>query len=486
MKPLTDPRLWFRSWRNALPIALLPLAMAVAAPGATTRPALVSVRVADVPHVRQKPEFSGEACAEMFLRKAGGNWTQDDVFNAAGIDPALGRGCRPAELAAALRHAGVETGSFSHRVDPGRPADIACQFEAMHADLARGVPSIVCVRISDVSDADGRFRLVTGYDGASDDVLYHDPAEERGAWRTMKRAAFCDLWPLRSGEGQTWTVVRMPLEARRIASPPPRDAAFMPADYARHVMSLRRDGLPRTFAVVVQPPFVVVGDEPPDTVRRRATQTVKWAVDRLKKDFFSKDPDDILTIWLFRDRDSYDRYTREIFRETPSTPFGYYSHARKALIMNIATGGGTLVHEIVHPFIHANFPACPPWLNEGLGSLYEQCGDHNGHIRGYTNWRLAGLQRAIRAGKAPSFAELTDMDARRFYGADSGVNYAVARYLCYYLQEKGLLVRFYHEFFAAQRSDPTGYRTIQKVLGESDMDEFRRKWEKFVLELKYP
>ena len=35
--------------------------------------------------------------------------------------------------------------------------------------------------------------------------------------------------------------------------------------------------------------------------------------------------------------------------------------------MNISTGGGTLVHEIVHPFIEANFPACPPWLNEGLG-----------------------------------------------------------------------------------------------------------------------
>ena len=24
--------------------------------------------------------------------------------------------------------------------------------------------------------------------------------------------------------------------------------------------------------------------------------------------------------------------------------------------MNISTGGGTLVHEIVHPFIEANFP----------------------------------------------------------------------------------------------------------------------------------
>ena len=40
--------------------------------------------------------------------------------------------------------------------------------------------------------------------------------------------------------------------------------------------------------------------------------------------------------------------------------------------MNIATGGGTLVHEIVHPFMAANFEQCPSWFNEGLGSLYEQ------------------------------------------------------------------------------------------------------------------
>ena len=51
--------------------------------------------------------------------------------------------------------------------------------------------------------------------------------------------------------------------------------------------------------------------------------------------------------------------------------------------MNISTGGGTLVHEIVHPFVAANFPNCPAWFNEGLGSLYEQSGEVNGAIHGY-------------------------------------------------------------------------------------------------------
>ncbi len=65
--------------------------------------------------------------------------------------------------------------------------------------------------------------------------------------------------------------------------------------------------------------------------------------------------------------------------------------------MDISTGGGTLVHEIVHPFIEANFPNCPPWLNEGLGSLYEQSGEVQGRIHGFTNWRLHGLQADIKA-----------------------------------------------------------------------------------------
>src|SRR6185436_8501716 len=105
------------------------------------------------------------------------------------------------------------------------------------------------------------------------------------------------------------------------------------------------------FTVTVQPPFVIIGDEPAEIVRRRSTNTVKWAVDRLKKAYFKRDPTEIIDIWLFKDKASYEKNTKEIFDDTPTTPFGYYSAHHRALIMNIATGGGTLVHEIVHPFM---------------------------------------------------------------------------------------------------------------------------------------
>jgi hypothetical protein len=151
--------------------------------------------------------------------------------------------------------------------------------------------------------------------------------------------------------------------------------------------------------------------------------------------------------------------------------------------MNIGTGGGTLVHEIVHPFMEANFPACPPWFNEGMGSLYEHVGEEDGHIWGYVNWRLPGLQKAIRAGNLTAFEKLMAMDPNTFYGDRTGVNYAQSRYLCYYLQQKGLLVKFYKQFHAAQKNDPSGFQTLKAVLGESDMTQFQRRWERFVLGL---
>ena len=257
-----------------------------------------------------------------------------------------------------------------------------------------------------------------------------------------------------------------------------------PTDYAAHVAALKKRLPSNDFTIVVQPPFVVIGDGPAEEVKRRADDTVKWTVDKLKQDYFSEDPKEILDIWLFKDAESYANNTVNLFHDVPSTPYGYYSPEHKALIMNIGTGGGTLVHEIVHPFMEANFPACPPWLNEGMGSLYEHVGEENGHIYGYVNWRLPGLQRAIKAKTVPAFETLMAMDAHTFYGDRTGVNYAQSRYLCYYLQEKGLLVKFYKKFHAQQKKDPSGFETLKSVLGESDMVQFQKRWETFVLGLK--
>ncbi len=267
---------------------------------------------------------------------------------------------------------------------------------------------------------------------------------------------------------------------------PSRSSGFTDAEFASHIANLRKKLPSHDFTVVVTPPFVVIGDESPQHVRQRADKTVKWAVTKLKRAYFARDPKQILDIWLFKDKDSYEKNATKLFGTTPDTPYGYFSERDKALVMNISTGGGTLVHEIVHPFVAANFPHCPAWFNEGLGSLYEQSGEVDGEIHGYTNWRLPGLQKAIPKGKLPSFETLCHTTDTEFYEKDRGTNYAQARYLCYYLQEQGLLRQYYRQFLANRTNDPTGYKTLKAVLRCDDMGKFQKEWEAFVLKLRFP
>ena len=257
------------------------------------------------------------------------------------------------------------------------------------------------------------------------------------------------------------------------------------AEFEQQAQTLRTKLKGRGFTVIVERPFIVVGDDDASRVLQWAEGVVRGTVTRLKQDYFAKDPANILEIWLFKDETSYRKHAQEFFNDTPDTPYGYYSPSKKALIMNISTGGGTLVHEIVHPFVEANFPAAPAWFNEGLGSLYEQSGTVDGHIYGYTNWRLRGLQNGIEKKVVPTFKALTSMSDISFYNEDTGTNYSQSRYLCYYLQEKGLLRKFYKEFVANQKTDPTGYKTLQSILGASNMTAFQRKWETFVMQLTF-
>lgn len=257
-------------------------------------------------------------------------------------------------------------------------------------------------------------------------------------------------------------------------------------DYERHVEALRKH-LPRGFTIVIEPPFVVVGDERPAMVKQRAERLVRWSTHLFRKDLFDKDPKRILDVWLFKDEPSYRQHTLLLFGERPSTPFGYYSSFHGALIMNIATGGGTLVHEIVHPFVEEDFPGAPPWLNEGLGSLYERSMERDGHIVGLVNWRLAEIQKSIREGALPHLDEVLRASEAAFYEEDGrSLRYAMARYLCYYLQERGLLVALYRGARAQRSTDKTGIEALKKVLGEPDLARFQPRWESFVAALTEP
>ena len=150
--------------------------------------------------------------------------------------------------------------------------------------------------------------------------------------------------------------------------------------------------------------------------------------------------------------------------------------------MNIGPGAGTLSHEIVHPYIEANFPNSPSWFNEGLASLYEQPSERKGRIVGLPNWRLPNLKKEIKAKTLPKLSKLIGTTRDQFYEANYDA-YAYARYLVYYLQEQGKLQEFYKKFLA-DKKDLTGATALEAVLGE-DLDTFEPKWRKWVLAIPY-
>ncbi|MHC4088497.1 MAG: C39 family peptidase, partial [Planctomycetota bacterium] len=355
------------------------------------RPVDKTVLIKSVPHLRQKPDFCGEACIAMYLKKLGYKVTQDDVFNLSDVEPALARGCVTKDMERVLKRVGFKPGIVWNKIDPRKSKDqLEAQWNILLANLRDGIPSIVCMHYDDRPKSPEHFRLVLGYDGKTNEVIYHEPAEKSGAYRRMKHRKFLSLWPLKYKKDR-WLAIHMSLRAGKL-SLPESPVGFTDADYAQHIMKLKPN-VSKDFTIVLQKPFVVVGDEKPGIVRYRAERTVKWFVNRIRRLYFKKDPPGIYDIWLFKDDSSYRKHTKELFNNEPDTPFGYCSDAHGALIMNIGTGGGTLCHEIVHSFINSNFPDCPAWFNEGLASLYEQCSSRGDSVVGLTNWRLAGLKK---------------------------------------------------------------------------------------------
>jgi hypothetical protein len=270
--------------------------------------------------------------------------------------------------------------------------------------------------------------------------------------------------------------------ADAVAAPAP--SAAEPADLAAHLRRLRAR-VPAGFTVVPEPPFVVIGEGPATAVEGYAA-TVRWAVRLLREEYFDTLPARPLDVWLFENEESYRAWAWKLFHDRPATPYGYFSPSERALVMNIATGGGTLVHELVHPLIRADFPAVPPWFNECLAALYEQSGEQDGRIVGYPNWRLPNLQRKLRDGRTIPLERLFRLATADFYERGTGLETAQARYLCLYLQHRDRLARFYREFRAAAAGDPTGEATLLRVTGEPDLGSFERAWTAFVLGLAVP
>jgi len=256
------------------------------------------------------------------------------------------------------------------------------------------------------------------------------------------------------------------------------------AQLNQSIAKITSNPITKDFAITSSYPYVITGDLTQSEVEHWKSR-IQRTQSAVKSMYFSREPAEVVQVWLFKDASSYFRYNKLLWNITPFTGFGYYIPKQKRMMMNIASGGGTLTHELVHPYIEANFPRSPLWFNEGLASLYEQSFYRGGKVYGTTNWRLGGLQAVIKANAMPSLEQMMKTNRGQFLGANRGVYYAQARYLMYYLQSKGLLEKYYHQFVANVATDPTGINTLLAVTRVSSLESLERDWVRFVRRLRF-
>jgi hypothetical protein len=238
------------------------------------------------------------------------------------------------------------------------------------------------------------------------------------------------------------------------------------------------------FHYVVSGPFVIAGDGSAEKLSRYRDNTVLAAARALRATYFNAEPNEPVLILLFERAGPYKRLAKQWFDDDDVPHFGFFRRSERVMLMNVGTGTGTLVHELVHALMAPDFPDVPDWFNEGLASLYEQCSLSGDSITGHENWRLPDLQEAIRKKTLRPLSEM--IQSARFYDDKLvGINYAQARYLMFYLQEKGLLKDYYRQFREGVKDDPTGLTTLKQILKTDNLDEFDQAWRRWVLTLRF-
>jgi len=251
-----------------------------------------------------------------------------------------------------------------------------------------------------------------------------------------------------------------------------------------HAAALRQR-LGADFHIRCEWPFVAASNLPLAEFNRVFERSLVGSYRCLRRDYFTSEPIRSITVYLFKNDADYRHYARDLLGDEPKTPFGYWSPAHRALVMNIATGTGTLVHELCHALIERDFPQCPTWFNEGLASLHEQCAWREGSLVGLPNWRLPALQDAIRSATSLSLKDLmAKTDPAKFYGEDEGLNYATARYLCQYIQHQRKLREFYARLKRDIADNPTGQKTLQALLG-SPLPEIESAWRRWIMTMHF-
>ena len=228
--------------------------------------------------------------------------------------------------------------------------------------------------------------------------------------------------------------------------------------------------------VVARTPFVLGGDLTESELERVYRDVVLPTARALSIDYFDRPPDEPIVLLMFATEVAYREHALRLDGRDVDAYYGYYWRPERRIMLNLATGYGTLAHELTHALAHFDFPEMPEWLDEGLAALHEESDFSSDglHLSGRPNWRGHLLGQALRGGKLQPLEGLLRAGGLR--ASHEAVDYAHARYVCLFLQESGLLRAYYRKLRLACERDPTGVETLLELLGAGSAAEIDREF----------
>lgn len=236
------------------------------------------------------------------------------------------------------------------------------------------------------------------------------------------------------------------------------------------------------WSILVQPPFVLTGDLSREGLEALYEETIAPTALALEVDYFDQGPRAPIALIVLSSDEKYRAAMKRFGHARREEYSGLYAREERTVILNLSTGAGTVAHELTHALAHADFPNMPEWFDEGLASLHEESefSEDGRHLFGRDNWRVRFLHEAEQRGCWKPFERLL---TNPFAEPDrAALDYALARYLCLYLQEHGVLSAYYRKCRGQIAHDATGREALLRIFPGQTLAEIDADFRAWLLE----
>lgn len=215
--------------------------------------------------------------------------------------------------------------------------------------------------------------------------------------------------------------------------------------------------------------YVIFSDLNEELTYKLIDNDMRITIESMTANFVNKTPDEVTPVYLFEKFDKYKEFVLNNYdvEENDLSPYGFYKISKNVIIIRYVTWKGSILHELTHRFIRSDFPDAPSWFDEGFASLNEKSTFENGVLTGDFSLRIIPLRRAINEGTYTGLRQLMETNDDELYGKRTSYYYAQSRYLLMYLQQEGLLEKYYKYFRDNYKKDNSGIKQLQEITGKS-------------------